>query len=188
MISTGGVETHLSAAALAQLAQHYHIRAQAVMLEFDHDFDQFAQWLAQHRQTNYAAQEKILIVHFDTDYYLPGGYGVNLNNLFEVWTDLGVPVSAMILYTNHLGITAEVEKICQNLGVQDRPVVLETLLTKYNHARPHATDSAVDQINTHALCLMAGSPRSHRYALYNHLRDLVPQHIILTINSAHAST
>lgn len=188
MILSDGVETHLSAAALAQLSQHYTITASAVMLEFDHDFEQFAQWLAQHRQTNYAAQEKILIVHFDTDYYLPGGYGVNLNNLFEVWTDLGVPVSAMILYTNHLGITAEVEKICCNLGVQDRPVVLETLLTKYNHAQVHDTQLAVDQINTHAVCLMAGSPRSHRYALYNHLQDLVPQHIILTINGAHAST
>lgn len=183
---TGGVETHLSAAALAQLAQYYHIRASAVMLEFDHDFDQFAQWLAHHGQINYAAQEKILIVHFDSDYYLPDGYGVNLNNLFEVWTGLGVPVSAMILYTNHLGMTAEVEKICQTLGVQDRPVVLETLLTKYNHAQLHSTWPAVDQVNTHAVCLMAGSPRSHRYALYNHLRDLVPQNIILTINGINA--
>jgi hypothetical protein len=188
MINSEGVATHLSAQALDQLSQFYQITASAVMLEFDQDFDQFRAWLLQHRQTQYAPQEKILIVHFDTDYYLHNGYGVNINNLFETWYRCGVPVSAMILYTNHLGIAQEVESICQQLGVQDRPVVIETLLTKYNNAQVHDTKFSVENIDTHAVCLMAGVPRSHRYALFNHVRSLVPEKIILTINQADAST
>jgi hypothetical protein len=188
MMGLNSLDTYVSKQALAQLNQYYTITASAVMLEFDQDFDQFREWLLQHSQTQYAPQEKILIVHFDTDYYLHNGYGVNINNLFEAWYRCGVPVSAMILYTNHLGIAQEVESICQQLGVQDRPVVIETLSTEFHHSQYRNTVFSVDDIDTHAVCLMAGVPRSHRYALFNHVQSLVPEKIILTINRADANT
>lgn len=175
------VRFYLGSPVLDLLSQNCSIQGGAVMQEIDHDWGAAAVWLRSLWRPQFAAQDRIVIVHQDSDYYLSHKYGINLNNLFEIWTECDIPVYTMLLYTNHFGISQEIEQICSERRLQDRPTVIEVPITEYPGAS--FPDPALDpsQIALHAVSMMAGSPRSHRHALYNHLRHLSPTHWAVTI-------
>jgi hypothetical protein len=175
------VRFYLGSSVLDLLSQHCNIVGGAVMQEIDHDWAAVAAWLQGMHRDQFDPADRIIVVHQDSDYYLPNGYGINLNNLFETWTDCNIPVYTMLLYTNHFGIAQEIEQICQWRKIQDRPTIIEAPITEYPGANFPDPVLAADQIVLHAVSMMAGSPRSHRFALYNHLQHLSPDYLAVTI-------
>ena len=175
------VRFYLGSPCLQLLSQRCNILGGAVMQEIDHDFESVAAWLHSLHRDQFDPLDRIIVVHQDSDYYLPNRYGINLNNLFETWTNCDIPVYTMLLYTNHFGLREEVDQICQWRKIQDRPTVIEVPITEYPGADFPDPALAADQIVLHAVSMMAGSPRSHRFALYNHLQHLSPDHLAVTI-------
>jgi len=133
------------------------------------------------KKNEYNAQDRYVIVHFDTDFYWHG-HGINLNNLFSIWKYMDIPLYTMIYYTNHHGISEEIKKLSWTDSLKDQPMVIETLINPGNYdPDPYVDFNAnIDLIEKHALCMMAGADRSHRGAIFNHLKHLVPDHIAMT--------
>lgn len=156
------------------LEKKYNIVDVFNLSRYDYQFDQLKQRLQAVKKTQFEAKDRIVAVHFDTDYYIQNRVGVNLTNLFTIWQEVDIPLHTMLIYTNHVGIKQELDVLCQHRPLIDRPTIIETFINQLSYL-PSTYDSepdlAVDQIEHHGLALM-GAPRSHRYALYNHLKHL----------------
>jgi hypothetical protein len=126
-------------------------------------------------KASYDSRDRIIVYHWDSDYYIQNRLGLNLINFFNTWRDLDIPFHVMLFYTNHIGISQEISAICEANHPADRPCVIETVVANSTHIPEmylNEPDLQEDQIQHHALCLLGGHQRTHRFALYNHLQSL----------------
>lgn len=140
--------------------------------EFDTNFSILRQRLINIKKQEYQVNERIIIEHFDTDvYHKRLNYGLNLYNLLEEIENLDIPFFTIILVTNHFGIKREIDEILKDQN-NDSIKVIETFITKTHYDTNAVTefDVAVDKIKFSALSML-GAPRSHRFALYNYLKE-----------------
>jgi hypothetical protein len=159
---------------LAAFQQVYNIIDVFQFVEFDHDYTWLIQRLLSSNKKIYDAKDRIIVVHFDSDYYIRHEIGLTLTNFFSVWRQLDIPLHTMLLYTNHIGLGREVDTLCRLDHVNDRPTVIETIINPGNYLSQGWVDEPninADAIQYHGLAMMA-NPRSHRFAMYNHLSDL----------------
>lgn len=148
----------------------YSIVASFRMNKFDTDFKKFEQDLRSIKKDHFHANERIVIEHVDTDYYLRDfPYGINLYNLFTAFKQADIPLFVMLLYTNNFGIQREIELLAPDPF--DRPTLVESFLTTTHYSQDY-TDLpiAVEEITKPALCMM-GQARVHRYAMFNFLSE-----------------
>jgi hypothetical protein len=146
--------------------------------------DLLEQKLKSIKKTTFDVQDRIIVVHFDTDYYLHNEFGLTLANLFTLWQRVDLPLYTLLLYTNHIGVGKEVDIICQDRHPKDRPTLIETFINPANYSDlTYSTEPElnVDTIEYHGLSMM-GAPRSHRFALYNHLNYLADK-LIFTVRA-----
>lgn len=159
---------------LKAIEQHYNVLGIFILHLYDQNFELLQQRLTQIKKTEFDSQDRIIIVHFDSDYYIQNQFGVDLYNLFTIWQHMDLPWHTMMIYTNHVGIGREVDQLCQYADPADQPTIIETFLNGLSfdqQAYDTEPDLNVDQIQYHGLALMS-HPRSHRYALYNHIKHL----------------
>jgi len=170
---------------LQTLEKKYNIVDVFNFVRYDYQLDQLKQRLLAVKKPAFDAHDRIVAVHFDTDYYIQGRVGVNLTNLFTIWQEADIPFHTMLLYTNHTGIQKEIDVLCQHRPAIDRPTIVETVINQLSYL-PDTYDAEpeldVDQIEYHGLALM-GAQRSHRYALYNHIKQHCDQ-IAMVIKAA----
>lgn len=119
-------------------------------------------------------QDKILLVHMDTDYYdplLPAGIiPINVTRIFK---NLDIPFHSLIFVTNHYGISREFDLLLKDQCINDRPTVIETLLSRLllsDDDYDKLLLPSFDQVEKPGICMMSKS-RSHRVAFYNFLRN-----------------
>ena len=167
------------------LSEKYNILDCLEFKQFDLNFKWLENWLQANRQDSFGVNDRFVIVHFDCDFYWKG-HGINLNNFIEMWKYYDLPLYTILLYTNHIGISREVNDICKQYHENDRPTVVETVINQLSYLLDRYTDIplGVDSIDIHSVCLMAGTPRSHRWATFNHLKDLYPEQIAMTLTGA----
>ena len=152
--------------------KHYTVIDSFQLVGVDHDFDLLEQRLLNNRRDVYGPKDLILVNHFDTDYYdsqrLRGG--LLLGNLIYLFKKIDIPLHSLLLYTNHIGLSKEVEVICKDHDINDRPRIFETIIDRsmVDAINPWEFDTAT--ISRHALCLM-GAGRSHRHAIRNTIYD-----------------
>lgn len=140
--------------------------------EFDTDFSVLENRLTAIKKDQYLPNERIIIEHFDTDFYHHRlVYGLNLYNLIETIRKIDIPFFTIIIVTNHFGIKKEIDKI---LGHDEEGSikVIETFILRpgYNTDLVSVIDTNIDKITFSALSML-GAPRSHRFALYNFLES-----------------
>jgi hypothetical protein len=164
------------------LTENYNIIDCLEFKQFDLDFDWLAKWLHANQRDSFDVNDRFVIVHFDSDFYWKKN-GINLNNFFEMWKYYDLPLYTIILYTNHIGIRQEVNSICKRYHSSDQPTVIETVVNAIGYQPDRYADISINAnaIDMHAVCLMGGTPRSHRWATFNHLRDLSPDCIAMTL-------
>ena len=165
---------------LAVLEEKYNIIDIIMLKHFDQDFDSLRAHLLTLKKESFGPRDRIIVVQFDTDYYIQNQHGINLINLFKVWAAVDIPLSVMLFYTCTFGIGKEIESLCQHSNINDRPTVIETFFneTNYSHVVPVSSTLDVDSIEYHGLALM-GYNRSHRFAMYNHLKHLANQLVLV---------
>lgn len=159
---------------LSLLSAKYNIMKQLSFLSFDDDFEMLKSILLSVKKDSYCHNDRILIEHFDTDfYYSESSVGINLRNFFTVAEIVNIPVHLFVFYTNHFGIKNEIDIICKSIDPKYRPLVLESFISKCHYPdNPYTEISThIDNITCPALCMMNGI-RSHRHALYNHISHL----------------
>ena len=155
-----------------KLTSVYNILDTIEFKEFDYDFSVLKDRLSQLKQEHYNVNDKVIIEHFDTDYYDHSilKSGVNLYNLMTVIKELDIPYFVFVFVTNHFGLQQEVQEILQDHPIGDRPTIIETFITNSHYNSDIVEDLPVKtQEIKHAGLSMMGATRSHRYSLYNYL-------------------
>jgi hypothetical protein len=87
----------------------YSIIGQFDLTHVTSDAQTFFDVLKSLQKSYYAPNEKIIISHFDTDFYLTNDIGLHLYNLLELLRQLDISLSSVIFFTNHEGIQQEIK-------------------------------------------------------------------------------
>jgi len=157
-----------------KLSSHFNILDVINFLAFDRDFNVLKDRLAELNQESFGEKDKIVITHFDTDYYDSNflKFGLNLYNFFSVIDEMNIPHFVFVICTNHFGISKEIEEINKNHDPDDKPIVIETFLSSKHYCSEVVNDIPVniESIQRPALSMM-GARRSHRFALYNFIKQ-----------------
>ena len=155
-----------------KLSSAYNILDTIHFKEFDYDFDVLKDRLSQTKREQYDVNDRIIIEHYDTDYYDEQvfKFGVNFYNTLTTISELDIHYFVFVFATNHFGLQQEVDLILKDHPNEDRPKIIETFIT-WSHYNPDLVEDL--PINTqdikHAGLSMMGASRSHRQGLYNYL-------------------
>jgi hypothetical protein len=161
----------------ARLREKYSIVGELDLVEIDRDPLKMYHVLRAWYRPEYQPHEKILIYHYDTDFYSKGGYGHTLYNFLLSLRSLDISPSVIVFLTNHHGISQEIQKFYHEFYHDfdydlDHMTVFES-----DYVLPHApqdplkhTPIAIDEIKKHFVCLN-GRLRSHRMALLAALKS-----------------
>jgi hypothetical protein len=123
----------------------------------------------------YAPNEKIIVYHYDTDYYIENT-GFCLHNFLQCLKFLNISPSVIVMLTNHHGIEKEIKtwysKNCIELDYNmDHMLIFES-----NHTRAQTTPTPLptnldqNEISFPFICLF-GSKRVHRVAFFSMLKQ-----------------
>jgi hypothetical protein len=167
---------------LGYLNQRFTLVDHLSFLEFDFDFDILKNRLKTIYKDVYDQNDRILIEHMDTDYYFQGcNIGINLRNFFLVVKDLNISYSVFVFYTNHIGIKKEIDILCRDAHIEDRPLIIESFLSDLHHKKDYIKPIETDfrNIQYHALCMMHLT-RSHRNAIFHALNDIDHTKLLLS--------
>lgn len=168
-----------------KLRSKYNLLDVINLMEYDHDMSLLSSRLEGQRRDMFDAFDRFVIVHFDVDYYFHG-HGFTINNLINLWKSLDIPMYTMVLYTNHIGISKEVQTLCCQQNSLDMPTVIESIVdpVNYNQSQYQDVDFDIDSLQLHCICMMSGTPRSHRKATYHHLQHLVDSKIAMSVKAS----
>ena len=155
------------------LHSKYNILLELDCRDFDFDYNLLISLLDKINKPCFEQNERILLVHMDTDYYdqlLP--FGLIPINIIRIFKNLGIPLFTLLFMTNHYGIHNEFDSLLSDHDCNDRPTIIETLLSKALLTDNLQIDCNLnfDEIEKQGLCMM-GIKRSHRLALANFIKN-----------------
>lgn len=129
----------------------------------------------------YEPQEKIVVAHFDTDFYIHGRVGVKLYNFLEIVRQLDIPLSTIVFLTNHVGMEQEIRnhvaKTYHNHDFDND--FINVVVCNYNTLQCPETVPQVEidrgaefeLIEKHYICLN-GKKRTHRVFFLSLLKEM----------------
>ena len=155
----------------------FNIITEVEIVRYDHDFTLIQDIVTKHKQNIFADKDKFLIIHDDTDYYLPNcPYGTSMFNLIKIFTELDIPYSKILLLTNHVGIKKELEYLIPPTELHHNfPTIIDnSIMFHVNNSlsvsESNVSDLDVQEITHHAICMM-GCKRIHRNILFNFFKQ-----------------
>jgi len=144
----------------------YNVVGQIYLPDYDRDFTKIDQLLSSIKIDQFLPNDRIVIEHFETDYYLPEfPYGFTLYNLFTAFKKLDIPLFTMLLVTNSFGIEKEVNQLVTDLN--DCPTIVSTFLSTRHYIDSYTNISIEAEEITIPGISMLGYARTHRNALFN---------------------
>jgi hypothetical protein len=119
--------------------------------------------------------EKIIIIHTDTQYYLPyTDYSVTLYNVHVALIHYNIPLESVIIMTNHFGLKKELKLLANMFNFTNPINVFESFYDKVGSL------SSTDKINlnlkinvnyiSHLFCCINGTQRTNRLLLLSMLK------------------
>lgn len=167
------MKTRLSDNLRELIKNSYTIIDEIDITSVDNNFKLLSDRLASTKKLKYNDDEKYVIVHYDTDYYLPHArYGLSMYNLTKTFMELDISLSNVIFVTNHKGIKKEFKLLMPDNNY-DMPIIIDDCLSCFaTHSVLINTMQDIpnnfDKISKHAIC-MIGNKRVHRNIVYNAL-------------------
>ena len=152
----------------AHLQNKYHVVAEIDLVELDHDPQSLYQALKSAHREHYEPDDRILIYHYDTDYYYSQNTpGFTLTNLFTCLSSLDISINFCLLLTNHYGIQKEIHALCKN--TTDMPVFESNYTLLQTTPNPRHIHINIESISKAYICLN-GAKRSHRVLFLSYLK------------------
>jgi len=129
---------------------------------YDHRLSVLDQILIKYQNHTFVPDERIVILHHDTDYYPDNGVGNNIYNLFRLLARNSVPLEFVIIFTNHYGIKSEIDHLCRHIVNQTPPKIIYTSLW-YDFPQNLDTPPSINYQNIeHLYACLNGVERAHR--------------------------
>jgi len=159
---------------LKKIKHKYNVVEHINMCDIDQNFHVVTDMLTTYSNTTFDINDRFLFEHFDTDFYQTNftEIGLNLYNLIEAFLKTNTPLYTLLLITNHFGIDKEIKKLLLKHNSNDFPTVIETFINKLSYPVDFDKFKSLsnDNITKHAICMMLGTQRSHRTALFNEFK------------------
>lgn len=159
------------------LFDRYRVVGEIDFLNFEYDAVGIYQHIASLRRDHYDPDEKIIVYHYDTDYYGATHYGIMLYNFLQTVRSLDISPSVFIMLTSHYGIKQEIEKYYlthyHNFDIKnDHMLIFESSYQMFQSPpKADPVDISVEKIS-HAYMCLCGRQRVHRVLFLSALKDL----------------
>jgi hypothetical protein len=164
------------------IKEKYKILEILDLVYYDCRLNELNQILQKYQNYTFSPDERIVILHHDTDYYPSGGdvMGNNIYNLFKLLARNSIPMEFAIMFTNHYGIISEVDQLCRNILNQTPPKIIYTALW-YDFPCDLENLSPIKYQNIeHLYACLNGVERTHRVLTLSYLNhnDLLSRGMI----------
>jgi len=148
----------------------YNVLGNIRLIANDSDFENVEKMLSTMKKDIHLPTDRIIIEHFDSDYYLPEfPYGLTMYNLFTAFKKLDIPLFTMLLVSNSFGIEKEVQQLI--IDTNDCPTVINTFISWYHYTNQYQEiEIDADEIIMPGISMM-GHARAHRNALYHYIES-----------------
>lgn len=156
--------------------EEFNIMGEYDLVCTDHNFDILKQLMEDTKKDVYQPTDKYIVVHYDTDYYLPNSnYGLTIFNLVKTFEELDIPLHTMIFVTNHTGIARDFKELIPNEEIEyNFPMIIDNYLTCFDAEASIASEAScvhlnIENVTRNAMCLM-GCKRIHRNIIFNSIK------------------
>jgi len=131
------------------------------LLEYDSQLDKLDQLLSKYNNYTFSFNQRILITHDDTDYYISNSCpGFTLYNVFVLLHKYSIPHEFLIIFTNHYGIENEITQLSAQICNSDSPKVICTSQW-YDYSDVVLPSNQLPEIKN-LFCCLNGVNREHR--------------------------
>lgn len=145
------------------ICNKYHVLEFVIIVEHDIDPESLASTLEKYISYNFDCQERLVVCHFDTDYY-PSltCVGNSIYNFFRLCANFNIPLDRVIFLTNHVGIEKEINTVSQNIcNFTDVKVVYTHQWLDYPDVDQTSNNDPEAEL-THLYSCLNGQQRMHR--------------------------
>jgi hypothetical protein len=109
------------------IKNQYHIVEMFDMFYLGDRLSELVELLYKYKDACFADNERLVILHHDTDYYVnQNSIGNLIYNLFTLIADFNIPCEKIIFVTNHHGIENEIAESAKNICFSESPKVICT--------------------------------------------------------------
>jgi hypothetical protein len=165
---------------IALVKEKYNI-LETLNLVYENCLSDLDQILAKYQNYTFSPNERIIIIHQETDYYSDiNGVGNNMYNIFHMLAHYDIPMEFIIMFTNHYGIEKELQHLCQKILNRPVPQVIYTVLFWiFPENLENLPDPKYQEIKN-LYCCLNGIERMHRVLTLAYLQeyDLLDQGVI----------
>lgn len=133
------------------------------LLKYDYQLDKLDQLLSKYNNYIFSKNQRILILHHDTDYYTTTtAIGFTIFNLFVLLNRYCLAQEHFIMFTNHYGIKDEIAYISRQICYADPLKVIYTSQW-YDYPKINSSNTISYKTTTKNLfCCLNGINRAHR--------------------------
>jgi hypothetical protein len=162
---------NINKALAKKLAEKYNVLDIIRLFNYTNDWALFVERVNKTRKPVFEHQDRYIIDHSDTDYYMPHcPYGLTMFNLVRSCLHEDICMGTFIIVTNHNGLAEEFEKLLP--AHSRRPVIIDRCLTAFKNTthgsnQPIFSHAETDIIK-HGVSMM-GSARIHRNMLFRQM-------------------
>lgn len=173
----------LNSQALDIIKSKYQLVCTVNLVDYDTRWKDLIKILYKFRNATFEHNQRILILHHDTDYYCEKhSIGNSIYNLFKIFAAFNIPCDKIIFLTNHYGIKKEIVHVAKLIANDVPPTVIYTSLWydfPYEGTINTAPGIEPDPVTQLFHCLN-GKQRMHRIFLLCDLKEsgLLDQGII----------
>jgi hypothetical protein len=111
------------------VSNKYCVLEYIALVDYDLDPESLASVLGKYCSYSFGCNEKIIVLHHDTDYYAATStVGHTVYNFFRLCANFDIAVDNIIFLTNHYGIEQEINKVAVSVCNSNRISVIYTSL------------------------------------------------------------
>jgi hypothetical protein len=130
---------------------------------YDLDLEKLDRVFLQYSNYQFRSNQRLLIVHQDTDYYV-NSQGNTMYNVIKLLSKYNIAPEFVILLTNNYGVGKEIEYYARSLCNSNSPRVVYTSLWYDFPDTADQCNTIPDNTINYLYCCLNGVERSHRVA------------------------
>lgn len=149
---------------LELIREKYRIVDVIDLFDYSEDIESLAKKMEDFYDHEFAHDQRLVILHHDTDYYPNVDcVGNTIYNFFRICANFFVSLDHMIFLTNHYGIKKEITDVCTSINNTSVPNVI---YTSQWYDFPNKQDTSLMPAeyvsHTHLFCCLNHRQRQHR--------------------------
>jgi hypothetical protein len=157
------------------IANRYEILETIELDEYDCDIPKLVNLLNQYQDFVFGVNQRIVILHHDTDYYpsIDGPVvGNTLFNLFTLFGHFNIACEKIVFVTNHYGIQNEINHLAATICNSVAPTAIYTSLWyDFPSVADVPAQARMSDNITSVYCCLNGQQRQHRVLTLCYLQE-----------------